>query len=155
MNDRILILYGTVTGNSEIAAQRTQRALRDRGYDPVLEDMSHVAASLLNSFGIILVVTSTYGEGEPPDGSEALHEAVVKDESFQLTGGQRFSVLALGDTGYEFFCQCGKDYDAALERAGGHRLCARVDCDIDFDDEHEAWTKAVIEALTLERAGAA
>jgi sulfite reductase (NADPH) flavoprotein alpha-component len=154
MNDRILILYGTVTGNSEIAAQRTQRALRERGHDTVLEDMT-VSASLLNSFGVILVVTSTYGEGEPPDGCEDLHEAVVKDESFQLTGGQRFAVLALGDTGYEFFCQCGKDYDAALERAGGHRLCARVDCDIDFDEGHEAWTQAVIDALTLERAGAA
>ncbi|MES2707262.1 MAG: flavodoxin domain-containing protein [Verrucomicrobiota bacterium] len=154
MNDRILILYGSVTGNSEIAAQRTQRALRERGYDPVLEDMTHVKAPLLLDFGTVLVVTSTYGEGEPPDGCEALHEAVVKDESFQLNG-QRFAVLALGDTGYEFFCQCGRDYDTALERAGGHRLCARVDCDIDFDDEHEAWTAAVLDALTHERAGAA
>lgn len=153
MNDRILILYGSVTGNSEIAAQRTRRSLRERGYDPALEDMSRAEASLMLEFGTVLIVTSTYGEGEPPDGCESLHEAVVQDENFRL-GGQRFAVLALGDTGYEFFCKCGRDYDAALERAGGRRLCARVDCDIDFDEEHEAWTAAVMHALDLERAGA-
>lgn len=151
MNDRILILYGSVTGNAELCASRTAKALRQRGRDPVVEDMAHVKAPLLLDFGIILIVTSTYGDGEPPDGAEGLYEMVVGTDLLRLDG-HRFAVLALGDTGYEQFCQCGKDYDAALERAGALRLCARVDCDTDYDDEAAAWTDSVLHALTLERA---
>jgi sulfite reductase (NADPH) flavoprotein alpha-component len=60
----------------------------------------------------------------------------------------RYSVLALGDTSYEFFCQTGKDFDKRLEELGGKRLTPRVDCDVDFDEAAAEWMKDVLAELS-------
>ena len=49
----------------------------------------------------------------------------------------KFGVLALGDTGYDEFCQAGKLIDMRLEQLGATRLVDRVDCDVDFEDMAE------------------
>src|SRR5699024_2769403 len=59
----------------------------------------------------------------------------------------RFSVLALGDSSYEHFCKAGRDFDTRLETLGGQRFCERVDCDVDYDDNAEAWIEGIIKAL--------
>ena len=59
----------------------------------------------------------------------------------------RFSILALGDTSYEFFCQTGKDFDQKLEELGAQRLSPRVDCDLDYDEPVAEWFGQVISAL--------
>ena len=59
----------------------------------------------------------------------------------------RFSVLALGDQSYEFFCQTGKDFDSRLEKLGGQRLFPRVDCDVDYEETAEEWLEGVLGKL--------
>ena len=76
------------------------------------------------------MVISTYGDGEPPDDAAPFWEAVVQGNGLDLSG-VKFSVLALGNTTYDHFCKCGRDFDAALERHGGTRIYPRVDCDVD------------------------
>ncbi len=150
MSKPILILYGSVTGNSEYCAEKAARVARERGYDPTVESLAATEPEVLEQFDTALIVTSTYGDGEPPDGTEDFYEAVVNAKRLTLPN-LRFSVLSLGDSSYDQFCKCGKDYDSALEAMGGTRLHARVDCDTDYDDPCDEWIAGVFTALAEDR----
>lgn len=146
MKSSILVLFGSVTGNSEYCADKTAKELRERGFEAVTENMADADPLLLKEHETVLIITSTYGEGEPPDGAEDFYHAVVK------TGGQnlghlQYSVLALGDTSYDQFCQCGIDFDAALATQGGQRIHALVQCDTDYDTPFDEWKAGVLAAL--------
>lgn len=147
----ILILYGSVTGNSECCAEKAAHTARERGYDPSVESMASTEPEVLTQFPTLLIITSTYGDGDPPDGTEDFYEAVVRAKRVLLTG-QRYSVLSLGDTCYDQFCKIGKDYDTVLEQLGATRVYPRVDCDTDFDDPADTWIEGVFTALEEERA---
>ncbi len=58
-----------------------------------------------------------------------------------------FSVLSLGDSSYEFFCETGKKIDQRLEELGAKRVTPRVDCDLDFDDPAAEWLSTVVKYL--------
>lgn len=58
-----------------------------------------------------------------------------------------FAVFALGDTGYDEFCQCGRDLDRMLEERGATRLLDRVDNDIDFENALAEWHHALVAIL--------
>lgn len=94
----------------------------------------------------MLLVVSTHGEGDPPDNAMSFHEFLYSKRAPQFEN-LHFSVLALGDTSYEFFCKTGKDFDERLEELGGQRLSPRVDCDLDYDESVASWTAAVIGSL--------
>jgi sulfite reductase (NADPH) flavoprotein alpha-component len=143
MNSRILILYATVTGNAEILANRTADRLRAEGFACEVKDIFDVQPQELAAERTLLLCISTYGEGDPPDPAAPMWEALVRDGSVRLPG-LRFSVLALGDRSYTRFCQCGIDFDTALEKLGGQRIAPRVDCDVDYDAE---WMKSLVPSL--------
>lgn len=103
MKTPILVLFGSVTGNAEYCAEQTVKLARERGYVPTLENMNQADPMMLREFETVLVITSTYGDGEPPDGAEDFYNAVVAKGGLDLSHVQ-FSVLALGDTGYDQFC---------------------------------------------------
>lgn len=146
MSERILILYGTVTGNSEYCAEKAAKQARALGFEVRLESMLDAHPEVLTEHKTALLVVSTYGDGEPPDGTEDFFEAVVTKQRLSLPE-LRFSVLALGDTSYDQFCKCGKDYDAALEAVGGTRFHPLVECDTDYDDPCDGWIAGVFKAL--------
>ncbi|GEP45523.1 flavodoxin domain-containing protein [Brevifollis gellanilyticus] len=150
MSKPILILYGSVTGNSEHCADKAADVARSRGYDVTVEDMARSSPQVLRDFSTVLIVTSTYGDGDPPDGTEDFYRAVVQEKNMLLTH-LRFSVLALGDKNYDQFCKTGKDYDDALELLGATRIHPRTDCDWDFDDASDTWVEGVFTALAEDR----
>lgn len=92
-------------------------------------------------------MVSTHGEGEPPDNAIPFHEFLNSKRAPKLDG-LRYSVLALGDTSYEFFCQTGKDFDKRLQELGATALVPRVDCDVDFDEPAAAWMNDVLASLS-------
>ena len=65
--DSVLVLYGTVTGNAELLANKLSAALRRAGVAARARDMAHCQPSVLTQANCVLVVISTYGDGEPPD----------------------------------------------------------------------------------------
>ncbi|MEE2787024.1 MAG: flavodoxin domain-containing protein [Myxococcota bacterium] len=144
----INILYGTETYNSEGLAQRTGDLLEAEGWPVDVLDMDDIDPTEIVSMSIILVITSTFGDGDPPSNAEALHAFLMASDAPRLAG-LHFSVCALGDTDYQHFCQCGKDFDARLEALGGHRMAPRVDCDTDFEDTWSQWTTSVLMGLRL------
>lgn len=132
------ILFGTQTGNAEALAMDIAAAARAQGMQPVVTALDDVSMDSLGAMKRVIVVTSTYGEGEMPDNAQLFWEALAADSAPRLDE-MNFAVLALGDTGYDGFCQAGKLIDTRFEQLGGKRMKTRIDCDIDFEDAAAAW----------------
>jgi sulfite reductase (NADPH) flavoprotein alpha-component len=141
----LTILYGTESGNSEALADKTAKEAKKRGFKPVVRNMAQTSVAAVAESENLLVIISTWGDGEPPEGATTFYKDFMNGApSFSKTS---FSVCALGDTSYEKFCQIGKDLDARLEALGGKRIAARQDCDVDYDEAHTEWMRASLDAL--------
>lgn len=134
----IHILYGTQTGNSENLAMDAAASAKALGMAPDVRGLDDIEMDALAAMRHVVIVTSTYGEGEMPDNAQLFWEALSADTAPRLEG-MKFAVLALGDTGYDGFCQAGKLIDTRLEQLGAARIATRLDCDIDFEDAAAAW----------------
>lgn len=143
----VTIVFGTESGNTEDLANMAKEALEGDGHPVQVLDAGDVKASDIKNFANLLVMTSTWGEGDPPSNAIDLVEALKDDSLGHDFSGIQFSVLSLGDTSYELFCQCGKDFDTLLEKYGAQRFAPRKDCDVDFEEPYEEWISAVQGAL--------
>jgi sulfite reductase (NADPH) flavoprotein alpha-component len=149
----VYVLFGTESGNAQGLAKRAGEALTQAGLTAKVVDMMDFAAKNLPELRRLLVITSTYGNGDPPSNAEELHGYLMRKcpELPDLA----FSVCALGDTTYDRFAQCGKDFDRRLGELGARRLHDRQDCDVDYDPPFEAWLARVVPALVaLDAVGA-
>ena len=145
--DRTLnILFGSQSGNSEELAAKFAKRASDYGMEATVHDMDGFDLSSMSSMKRALIICSTWGEGDMPDNAEELWQEASSDSAPKLDG-TFFSVLALGDTSYEFFCESGKDWDQRLEQLGATRLVDRVDCDVDYDAMAEAWALDALAAM--------
>ena len=91
----------------------------------------------------LLIICSTWGDGEQPDNAIDLFDYVEGLGGSDLEN-MKFSVLALGDTAFDLFCEAGKEWDRILEEKGAKRIYGRVDCDVDYEDDAEEWIENVI-----------
>ena len=142
----ITIIYGTQTGNAEGVAYDAAEVAKAQGLSPVVMDMDDIELADLANVERLLVVVSTYGEGEMPDNAAALWEEISGDDAPQLNK-TFFSVLGLGDTGYDDFCECAIQWDKRLTELGATQVTDRVDCDVDYDDDAAEWTEKVINII--------
>jgi sulfite reductase (NADPH) flavoprotein alpha-component len=142
----LTVLYGSESGNAESLAAETAKAAEKAGFKPEVMSMADAKPERLKGCENLLVLVSTWGEGDPPENAVDFHAAFMGDRAPRLDG-TRFSVLALGDTSYEHFCQTGRDFDRRLEELGALRVFPRRDCDVDFDEDFAAWRKGALEAL--------
>ncbi len=143
----LTILFGSQTGNAESLAKRLAEEAGQAGFAPSVHDMAQYPRENLAGENRLLIITSTYGDGEPPDNAKAFWN-FLRNGAPRLEGVE-FSVLALGDSNYPKFCQCGKDFDRRLEELGAKRICERVDCDVDFEEGFQKWLDAVLKPVTL------
>ncbi len=137
------LLYGTQTGNAEGLAEEAAKSARALGLDARLQPLDELTPEALTQMRQVLVVCSTYGEGEMPDGAQLFWEALSSETAPRLED-LRFAVLALGDTSYDGFCKAGKLLDMRLEQLGGRRLAPRLDCDLDYEAPAAAWLAATL-----------
>ncbi|MCY8825446.1 assimilatory sulfite reductase (NADPH) flavoprotein subunit [Bacillus atrophaeus] len=154
ISKEVTILYGSQTGNAQGLAENTGKTLEGRGYQVNVSSMSDFKPNNLKKIKNLLIVVSTHGEGDPPDNALSFHEFLHGRRAPKLDD-LRFSVLALGDSSYEFFCQTGKEFDARLEELGGTRLSPRVDCDLDYDEPAAEWVEEVLGGLSEAQSGIA
>jgi len=143
----VTILFGSQTGNAQSLANSTGKTLKDRGFEVTVSSMSEFKPNNLKKVKNLLIIASTHGEGEPPDNAISFHEFLHGRRAPKLED-LRFSVLSLGDSSYEFFCQTGKEFDQKLEELGGTRIFNRVDCDLDFDEPAAEWVEGVLAGLS-------
>ena len=143
----VLILFGSQTGNAEGLAKKAKAvAEKTGGLVPRLLDMAKYDAAELPKESNLLIVTSTWGEGDPPDNAAGFMDKLAADD-FPRLETLRYSVLALGDRNYEDFCGCGRKLDERLSTLGAQRVLARQDCDTDYDAPAKAWLDAVLPIL--------
>lgn len=142
---KALVLYGTESGNSEKLADRTAKEAKKKGIAATVKNMSDIKAADLAKHQNLMVVVSTWGDGEPPDTATGFYKEFMALET--KLPNLKFSVCALGDTSYEKFCQVGKDIDAKLESLGAQRVAPRADCDVDYEDAFTDWLGATLTAL--------
>src|SRR5690554_2205330 len=144
---KLTILYGSQTGNTEVVAGQLAEKAVASGIDATVFDMADYKPRELKNERYLAVLTSTHGEGEPPDNAMDLYEFLGGRKAPGLKGLQ-YSVLSLGDSSYEYFCQTGIDFDERLQKLGATALIPRVDCDVDYDAAAEQWINAFIENLS-------
>ncbi len=142
----VTILFGSQTGNAEGLGKKLLKTLKKGNFEPELHDIGAYDRSQLTKEKNVLIITSTYGDGEPPDNAGDFHSWLLGDAAPRLEG-VNFSVLALGDTNYPDFCKCGIEFDTRLEQLGATRLFKRVDSDVDFDGPFKEWSEGVIALL--------
>ena len=142
----ITILYGSQTGNGRGVAKALATKAQGLGYAVNLASMGEYNVRQLKQETLLLLVVSTHGEGEAPDDAIELHKFLASKRAPKLDQ-LHYSVLALGDSSYEFFCQTGKDFDARLSALGAKALLPTVECDVDYEDAAGQWHADVLEAV--------
>jgi len=141
--DRSLtILFGSQTGNAAGLAEKTAKMATNYGLEASVVDMDGYDKSNLANIKRLLVITSTWGEGEMPDNAEALWQSVQSDAPALAT--MHYSICAIGDTSYDEFCKAGLDWDGKLSSLGATSVQEIKLCDVDFEPP---WNEWVIEAL--------
>ncbi len=141
--DTINILFGTQTGNAEDLANQASSIASERGLSSEVSELDSIDMKKLSQMKNAIVVVSTYGEGEMPDNANIFWENLSAETAPRLEG-LSFSVLALGDTGYDDFCQAGKLIDTRLEQLGAKRVKERIDCDVDYEEIATTWLNTAI-----------
>ncbi|WP_336290659.1 assimilatory sulfite reductase (NADPH) flavoprotein subunit [Aeromonas dhakensis] len=142
----LTILYGSQTGNAKGVASAIKAQTEARGLPVTLTSMADYKPKQLKKETHLLVVVSTYGEGEPPESAADLYEQLKKGKVGKLEG-LKFAVLGLGDSSYEFFCQTGKDFDSLLTKAGADRVHELASLDVDYQDAAKAWGEQALNAI--------
>ena len=144
----LTILYSSQTGNAKGVASKLAEKAKAAGIQVNFKNVAEYKPKSLKSETHLLIVTSTNGEGEPPDDAIEFHEFLSSKKAPKLPTLQ-YSVLALGDSSYEFYCQTGKDFDDRLNALGAIAVVPRVDCDVDYFDDATAWCTDVVEKLKV------
>ncbi|RWR27289.1 reductase [Sinirhodobacter populi] len=142
----VLVLWASQTGNAEALAANCAKRLEQAGRVPRLLPMDEAAPGDLVTAGQVLIVTSTFGDGDPPDNGAAFWSALSAEGAPDLTG-LRHAVLALGDSSYDQFCGFGRRIEARLAGLGSTPLAARADCEPDYEETARGWLDMVIAAL--------
>ena len=142
----VTILFGSETGNGKELAASLADAVRAQGVEPRVVDMGDYKPRALRDEQDLLVITSTHGEGDPPQTAVGFFEFLEGRKAPKLPD-VRFAVLALGDSTYEEYCGAGKRVDERLAELGAQRLADRVDCDVDYEDAAAGWIVDVADLI--------
>ncbi|MEI8643755.1 assimilatory sulfite reductase (NADPH) flavoprotein subunit [Pseudoalteromonas sp. Hal040] len=142
----LTILYGSQTGNAKGVASKLKEQAESRGLSVKLVNMADYKPTALKKEKFITVVVSTYGEGEPPEDAESLHEFLATKKAPKLDG-VKVAVIGLGDSSYEFFCQTAKDFEERFNKLGAETIFQRADLDVDYDDEAAKWIDGALDAF--------
>ena len=142
----VTVLFGSQTGTAEGLAGKLFKTLQKGAFETEIHDLASYDTARLASEKNLLVIVSTYGDGEPPDSATAFYDWFLSPAAPRLEGVS-YSVLALGDSSYPEFCKCGRDIDARFRELGATALHDRVDVDVDPDEPFATWSKAVIARL--------
>ncbi len=143
---KLTVLFASESGNAESLAHAAGKAARKLGFAPRVLDMAETSPAELARTERLLVVASTWGEGDPPQRAEAFIAALEAEDAPSFAG-TKFAVLALGDRAYARFCATGHALDARLAALGGERLAPVVECDVEFARPAGAWTERLLAVL--------
>jgi sulfite reductase (NADPH) flavoprotein alpha-component len=148
-SEPLLILFGSQSGNAEGLAKKLAKKAAGRGFASRALGMDAMAPADLPKEKNVLIISSTWGEGEMPDNAAGFWNGLNQNGSSPSLQGVRYSVLALGDMNYaDTFCKAGRDLDARFRELGAECVTPRIECDVDFDEPAQSWSEAAFSALS-------
>lgn len=150
----VKVLYASETGNAATLARELAQRAGQLGLAASVEDLARYKTRELKNEQTLLFVSSTHGEGEPPEPALPFFEFLAGRKAPRLEQ-LKFAVLALGDSTYSLYCEAGKVLDRRLEQLGATRLHDRADCDVDYEVDAGRWIEAVLAKLQAAAHGAA
>jgi sulfite reductase (NADPH) flavoprotein alpha-component len=132
-----IVAYGSQTGHAEELAWRAAQTLHLAGVSVQVKPLNDVAAANLAEASYLLVIASTYGEGDPPDNAAEFARRMAYNKGDSETNNDpqpdlaklRYAVLSLGDRTYNHFCGFGRELDRWLWSRAATPLFDRVDVD--------------------------
>ena len=142
----VTVLSASQTGHAREVADKLHAALAEQGINAKRISAADYKPKTIAEEQVLLLVTSTQGEGEPPEEALSLHRLLFGKKAPPLPA-LRFAVCGLGDSSYPDFCQAGKDFDTRLAELGGERLAPRADCDVDYQATAAAWIADLVPRL--------
>ena len=140
------ILFGSQTGTAEALARRIASEAASHGFLPRVLEANAAPKVEWSLESRLLVITSTYGDGDMPDNAQAFWDW-LKTDSAKVMSHLHYAVLALGDSKYEHFCAAGNRIDSRLEELGAKRVHPRTDCDLDYESPAKSWAQEALSAL--------
>jgi sulfite reductase (NADPH) flavoprotein alpha-component len=148
---KVVLLWASQTGNIESLTERYATQLMESGFEIRTSCMADYAVSGLEKAQYVLLMTSTFGDGDAPDNGQSFWTGISADNASRLDG-VRYAVLAFGDRNYDEFCGHGRKLDARLLERGAIRLLERVDCDAEFQPAADAWLERIVARIKEEDA---
>ena len=139
----LLIMVGSQTGKAEFVAIMVASAAKRHGYEPIVVNMMDFKTVELQTASRVIVVTSTYGDGDPPDNAREFWNYLNSDSAPKLERLE-YAVLALGDRSFAHFCNFGKNMDNRLEILGAKRILIRGECDADYEQTANQWIRELL-----------
>ncbi|NNL85374.1 MAG: sulfite reductase subunit alpha [Myxococcales bacterium] len=140
------ILYATESGNAESVAAALEKRAKGSGFAVQLRDAAETDPDDLREIPNLLLVASTWGEGDPPSRAEAFYRALLASDAPRLDG-TRFGVLGLGDSSYVQFCEVARRLDERFDALGGERILDLLACDLDFEEPAARWGAEALEKI--------
>ncbi|WP_427838496.1 assimilatory sulfite reductase (NADPH) flavoprotein subunit [Actinobacillus pleuropneumoniae] len=143
---KVTVLSASQTGNAKSVADKLAERLTAEGVNVVRTSLKDYKEKNIADEQLVLLVTSTQGEGEAPEEGVVLLKLLNGKKAPKLDRLQ-FAVLGLGDSSYPNFCQAGKDFDQRFYDLGATRLFERVDADLDFQATADQWINEIVEII--------
>lgn len=148
---KVVLLWASQTGNVESLTEQYATQLMDSGFEIRTSCMDDYSLASLEKAQYVLMMTSTFGDGDAPDNGEAFWSA-LKAENAPRLDGLHFAVLGFGDRNYDQFCGHARKLDARMAERGALRLLERVDCDSEFQPTADQWLERVVARIKEEDA---
>lgn len=142
--ERILIGYGSESGNARALAMRLGEQSSLQPYRPVVKELNAIQPADVGERDALLIVSSSFGDGEPPANAERFPDALAQwPDRHRL----RYAIFGLGDTAYPHFCGFTQALDARLTQYGARAIINRVDADVNVERFFTTWLTTLDKVL--------